>query len=120
MVSGGEVADGADQEEAQQGARGHAREPLPSRIWTLKCMQELLDEAPSNNYTGENLELQQLDQCQYGLKDHITGLPQQKGTELLLSSELMRLRLKKDCPQNQQHEPIIGRRRTFQAISTMA
>lgn len=44
--------------------------PWPSKIWTLKCMLELLEEAPCNNFTGESLELQRLDQCEYGLNDH--------------------------------------------------
>lgn len=67
--------------------------PYYGLLWELKCIDDLMAENPENALTGEHLELQHIDQCQYGLRDPSTGFALQKATGLLTASEWMKFRL---------------------------
>ena len=41
----------------QKGREVMMENPWPSRMWSLRCMLELLEDYPYNNFTGERLEL---------------------------------------------------------------
>ena len=82
--------------------------PYYGLLWELKCIDDLMAENPVNALTGESLELQHIDQCQYGLRDPSTGLALQKATGLLTASEWMKLRLQRRCGKDHQHRPIEG------------
>ena len=86
--------------------------PWKSLMWKLHCVESLMKKRLHNAATGEPLELQRLDQCEYGLVDYTNGVPHQKSTGLLLSSEMMKIRLRRVCSKQHDHSPLEGGNKT--------
>ena len=87
-------------------------QPWGSKMWTLKCLEDFLQEHHENELTGELAECVRLDQCCYDLKDRKSNLPHLKPTGLLLSSSYMKQHLQQRCDGSHLHEPLEGGNRT--------
>ena len=92
----------------QKGREVLVENPWGSKLWSLKCVEKLMNSNPINLYTGEPLEIQRIDQCMYGLVDQATGYPHEKGTGLMLSSRAMKRHLQQRCDHSHWHLPLEG------------
>ena len=86
--------------------------PWTSAIWEIKCLNDFLNSHFFHEPSSEPVEVVKIDQCQYGLKDPVNGLPHRKSTGLTLSSHYMKRRLNRLCDHSHEHQPLEGNQRT--------
>ena len=86
--------------------------PWASAIRNIKCLDDFLNSHFFHEQSNEPVEVVKIDQCQYGLRDPVNGLPHRKSTGLLLSSHYMKRRLNRLCDHSHDHQPLEGNQRT--------
>eukprot|EP00435_Cladocopium_sp_Y103_P013207 s65_g3.t1 len=101
-------------ERVRKGREVILENPWPSLLWKLKFMEDLYTDPIYHPVTNEPVELCRLDQCMYGLYGE-SGLPHQKATGMLLSSNEMKKLLQTRCDGTHDHEQLEGGQRTKRA-----
>ena len=84
-------------------------------MWSTLALQRLLADQIEDGVTGEPLTVCYIDQCEFGLKDAITGLPHKKPTGILTASQGIKHHLNRECSGDHERQPLEGGNRTKKA-----
>ena len=74
--------------------------PQGAKSWSDPSVQKLLHDSRVYKET--------LDQCMYGLKDHVSGKPHRKRTGIMVNCESVAKRLRTMCDRIHEHEHVMG------------
>jgi len=74
--------------------------PQGAKSWSDPSVQKLLHDSRVYKET--------LDQCMYGLKDHVSGKPHRKRTGIMVNCESVAKRLRTMCDRTHEHEHVMG------------